>query len=258
MKRRHLILVACVGAFALGAVVAPAHSAPPRSYDGANKAYAAGNWADAIAGYEALVAAGLNNRDLYFNLGNAYLRHDRLGPAIYNYERAVRLSPGCSDCKHNLAIARAEVASRWPDRMRSAEKITTWERIATYMATTSLTIVFLAINLLFFGGLIVVRLLQRGPGRIAMIVASVLAGMATVAVGVLLWANVELTQNTKRGVVLDDQLHMRDGAYEKSVEGALIHAGLRVRIIGGESGWVQIRLNNGHEGWVQSKSIGEL
>ncbi len=247
------------GAIAMLAVCASTVvAAAPRSYSGANEAYEQGRWDDAIAGYEALVGAGLAHEDLYFNLGNAYLRADRLGPAIFNYERALRLAPGFADAKHNLRIARDEVAKRWQDRMKSAEKETSWVRVVTYLSSGTLTLLFLAANLVFFAGLVGSRLLPRGGLRLGVLATSAVAGLVTIALAVLLWGNVNYTQKVKHGVVLDDRLHMRDGAYEQSVEGAQIHAGLRVRIIGRESGWVNIRLTNGHEGWVPTKSIGEL
>ena len=235
-----------------------ASAGAPHSFTGANRAYGEGRWDDAVAGYESLVAAGLVNRDLYFNLGNAYFRSGHLGPAIYNYERALRLSPSFADAKHNLALARDEVATRWPDRMKSAEKPSTWIRIVTFLSTRTLTVLFLAFNLAFFCGLIFVRLVRRGAFRTSLIVTSVVAGMLTISAAVLLWSNVHYTQKVHYGIVLNDQLHMREGAYEQSGEGALIHAGLRVRVIGRESGWVQIGLANGHAGWVPDKAIGEL
>lgn len=240
-------------------VAAQQQSAPaPHSYQGANTAYEQGNWTAAIAGYEALVAAGVSHEDLYYNLANAFLRADRLGPAIYNYERALRLAPDFSDARHNLAIARAEVARRWQDRMKSAETEPTWIRVVTYLRATTLGAIFVACNLLFFGCLIGVRLLGRGPARSGLIAGSLFTGLAVFLAGAVLAGSIYFTRSVKLGIVLDDQLHMRDGAYEQSGEGALIHAGLRVRIIGRESGWVNIRLNNGHEGWVPAKSLGEL
>lgn len=242
----------------LSCAAASAAAAPPRSFDGANKAYAEGRWADAIAGYEALVAAGMTNRDLYFNLGNAYFRDGRLGPAIYNYERALRLAPEFGDARHNLELARDEVAKRWPERMKSAEKVSTWIQLITTVSTGTLSALFLVFNLLFFGALIIALLLRRGAGRTTAIIAGIAAGVVTVALGIVLWSNIQYTQKLDHGIVLDDQLHMREGAYEQSGEGALIHAGLRVRIVGRESGWLHIRLANGHAGWVPAKAIGEL
>ena len=44
---------------------------------------AQGYYQQAIAGYEQLVAAGIHNAKLYYNLGNAYFRLNDLGHAIY-------------------------------------------------------------------------------------------------------------------------------------------------------------------------------
>src|SRR5712692_10527969 len=48
----------------------------------------------AITGYEQLIAAGIHNARLYYNLGNAYFRLHDLGHAILYYRHGLRLEPG--------------------------------------------------------------------------------------------------------------------------------------------------------------------
>ena len=62
-----------------------------------NDAYYRGEYAAAIAAYEQVAALGVINEDLYYNLGNAYYRAGRMGPAIYNYERALTLDSDQED-----------------------------------------------------------------------------------------------------------------------------------------------------------------
>ena len=51
---------------------------------------------------------------------------------------------------------------------------------------------------------------------------------------------------------------MREGTDDDSAERAHIHAGLVVRVLERETGWLKIRLNNGAEGWAPHSAIGEL
>ena len=47
----------------------------------------------AASKYQLLLDSGINNSELYCNLGNAYLQSGSLGRAIANYERAAAARP---------------------------------------------------------------------------------------------------------------------------------------------------------------------
>lgn len=72
------------------------------SFAKANAAYTAGNYAEAIHGYEDIIKAGIADASVFYNLGNAYYRNGRLGAAIVNYERALALTPNLESARENL------------------------------------------------------------------------------------------------------------------------------------------------------------
>ena len=57
--------------------------------------------------FQAAVDAGIENGQLYYNLGNTHLRLGEIGRAIANYRRAERLTPGDGRLKANLRFARS-------------------------------------------------------------------------------------------------------------------------------------------------------
>jgi tetratricopeptide (TPR) repeat protein len=61
----------------------------------------------AAASFETLVKLGVRNGYLFYNLGNAYLKANRLGEAIANYRRATLYIPDYSDLEENLRYARS-------------------------------------------------------------------------------------------------------------------------------------------------------
>ena len=81
----------------------------------ANQAYKEGRFLDAVEGYELLLRAGFENGHLYYNMGNALFRLDRLGPAILNYERARLYIPRDADLNFNLNYARDRVQDQMPE-----------------------------------------------------------------------------------------------------------------------------------------------
>ena len=104
-------------------------------FEAANTAYADGNYEEAAAGYEALLAEGAN-ATLYYNLGNARFKQGELAQAILNYERALRLEPNNKDAQYNLAFAQSKITdniveqdfflSSWVRAVRNSLNERTW------------------------------------------------------------------------------------------------------------------------------------
>ena len=60
----------------------------------ANEAYGQEDYIKAIELYEQTLREQGVSSDLYYNLGNAYYKHNEFAKAILNYERALLLNPG--------------------------------------------------------------------------------------------------------------------------------------------------------------------
>jgi len=235
-----------------------AEAAAPPSYAAGNQAYKEGRWGEAIRNYEGLVAAGLVNPDLHYNLGNAYFRDGQLGRAIYHYQRALTLDPDLADAGHNLTLARKLASERWSDRIEGAARAPLWARVVTALSLRSLAWIFLICDLVLFAGLVGRRLRRPGSLHTGLGVAAAGAGVGMVLAGVLLAGHVWRTEGRDVGVVLDDEVGVRESSDEGSVARAVVHGGLEVEITSREPGWLRIELPNRVEGWVPATTVGEL
>jgi tetratricopeptide (TPR) repeat protein len=230
----------------------------PSTFGAANRSYTEGRFDEAIKRYEALVSAGVVHEDLYYNLGNAYFRAGRMGPAIFNYERALRIDPSLSDARFNMDVAREVVAERVVDRLKGAEREPWWVRLATFFSVSQLTIGLIALDVLFFALLIAVRFLATGFLRTALIATSAFAVVALLGTFLLLRGHIYVLEEVQQGVVVADQVVIREGSDARSAEKGKLHPGVRVSLRGRDAGWLRIRLANGMEGWVPESAIGKL
>ena len=71
------------------------------------KAYNENDFERAIDEWRMCSDNGIENADLYFNLGNAYFRNGNLGFSIFYYKKALRLRANDDDIIHNLKFAEA-------------------------------------------------------------------------------------------------------------------------------------------------------
>jgi tetratricopeptide (TPR) repeat protein len=251
MSLRHGIGLLCL----VGALLFTSR-ASGASLQSANEAYKRGDYAAAIAGYEALVAQGIVHEDLYYNLGNANYRAGRYGHAIFNYERALRVAPGQEDSRYNRMVVREAVAADGRSLLHGAEKDPWWVRFSLDFSITATTLALLVGNLLFFTALVVLRFLLPGLVRTALVVLCVFLGVSTAASGLLLAGHTYANENLHNGIVTADLAIMREGPDSSLEERGQLHPGLRVTLLASEPEWLLIRLANGVEGWVPRSSIG--
>ena len=71
----------------------------------ANGLYAEKHYAESAQAYKSLIDKGVQNGYLYYNLGNAYIRMGKTGPAVLNYVRALKWIPRDENLEANLKFA---------------------------------------------------------------------------------------------------------------------------------------------------------
>ena len=103
----------------------------------ANEAYGQEDYITAIELYEQTLREQGVSSDLYYNLGNAYYKHNEFAKAILNYERALLLNPGNEDARFNLEMANTHIVDKidpvgkfflsvWIDSLRNFLSSNTW------------------------------------------------------------------------------------------------------------------------------------
>jgi tetratricopeptide (TPR) repeat protein len=78
-------------------------------WSAANDAYQKLNFDAAAKTYEELLAQGVTDANLFYNLGNAYYQLNQRGKAALMYEKALRLAPRLADARKNLRLARGPI-----------------------------------------------------------------------------------------------------------------------------------------------------
>jgi tetratricopeptide (TPR) repeat protein len=225
-----------------------------RLFDSANTLYTENNFEAAINIYEEIIAAGIESPELYFNLGNAYYRLNRLSGAILNYERALKLSPRDEDIRFNLDIARSHLR----DRIEELPEffLNRWLRNLSALMTTNqwaLAGVFFFILLLFFlTGFLFTRSLSS---RKALFVLILISAFFTLAAVGLSWIQKKHLTDRTQAIVTLPALVVKSSPDENSTDLFVIHEGTKLRITGELTDWWEIKLADGKKGWVKEGSF---
>jgi tetratricopeptide (TPR) repeat protein len=258
--RIFLALLALGIVFAGGAARADEPLAAGRdvTFHRGNDAYLHGHYADAVSAYEQVAALGVRSVDLFYNLGNAYLKSGQLGPAIYNYERALELDPGQEDAQFNLKAARAEAQKKAEDRLVGGDGTPMWQRAVAPYSVGTLGWLFFGLYGLLFTVLIVLHFVQPGFLRVGLWASFAFLMIGTGVAAALFGGRLYLANRVAQAVVLPDSVQIKDGPDANYTSSFSVHAGLRVRVTEKDQDWARVRLSNGLEGWLRERDLGRL
>lgn len=223
----------------------------------AGESYRSGQFDNAIKIYEQIRSEGYEGTSLYFNLANSYYRIGKLGEAILNYERALKLSPNDEDVKHNLAFANLSTIDRiqplptfflfdWWESILATLTVNGW----TYLAYFFFILLIVLVVIYFFAKTIFQQKLILFSGL----------GILTVFLLVvsLLVVKINKEENVIEGVVIEQSLTVKTSPDMKSTDAFVIHEGLKVNLEDKLDNWVKIRLVDGKVGWIEKGAVEKI
>lgn len=199
--------------------------------------------------FESIVAGGIGNGRLEYNLANSYLQAGELGRAVLHYRRAERLRPRDPLLHNNLREAKSRCLTNIPPTRGSAllKSIFFWhydtstrERVCAAGCTYVLLWILLALR-------------SAWPSRSLAISAMFSAGATMVLGGsaaVDSWSDGHAPGGVVTGV--DVVVHKGPGSiYQRQFEQPL-QQGVEFTRIGERGDWWNIRLPDGHSGWIDA------
>lgn len=233
------------------AVVAQLDNAA-RLLDQGNLHFRDGNFDEARTSYEEALSLGFESGAVYYNLGNAYFRLDRLGKAMLNYQRAARFLRDDPALTHNMDLVRSRardqlsvlprpIWAKWWNGMvdRIGVRALFWSGVFAWLAGVGL-----AGRRLLTGTWSAV-----GRRLSAFLVAiGLLAGSGAVATSVARSDNVSAVVTSARADVLEEPSN-------SSRTAVVIHEALVLDVLELEGHWVHVRLPNGVVGFVERETI---
>jgi len=211
---------------------------------------------EAAEKYQMVVDSGVHNRELYFNLGNAYLQRGQIGRAIAGYHRALRIDPTWSDARNNLAHAKKLVGD--PAQVAvSVVGSTNWAGRATDLLISGVhprLILMLAI-VCWYGIWIAVALRLAGV-RVAWKSLATIALCSSLAAGGLYFYVERQLSPGSRAVVVAESVSLRAGDGENFAEVAAVSSseGRAVSVLHQRGDWAQVRIGN-QTGWLHRHAL---
>lgn len=219
----------------------------------ANTAYAAGEYARALALYDS-VRTEYGSAALHYNIGNCHFKLNDIPRAILFYERALRLAPAANDIQANLELARQQVVDRvhalpsfslgngWSG-FRGGRDVDQWARRALWGG---------ALFFVLLGAAMFLRLLALRRTLQAMAGVTLLFTLA--AIGFAAARKAEVTSDHE-AIIMTAKVDVRSAPREGTTVLFVLHKGTKVEVVQQENGWNEVRLPNGNMGWMPAPSM---
>ncbi len=204
--------------------------------------------------FEQIAALKPKNAEVYYNLGNTYYRLNRIGPAVVNYQRALKINPAYKEAKDNLSLTEGRIANRihstgdiffidWWENLTHPNKASSWAVAA--LITFTLIITCLAVR----------RFVPSGE-KLPVQLPGVLGFVCTIFL-VLAFAAAQRTEQATAAVVMQNDAPMMNGE-QKGKPLSLIPEGTTVKIVGEKGNWAEITLPDGRNGWLSQSLISKI
>ncbi len=224
-------------------------------FERANTFYEKQMYDSALSYYNKIVESGINNCNVYYNIGNVYFRQNKLGLAILNFEKAYKQNPKDADISANLRFAQLNIVDRIPMPARSFFNHLSWRLHTLFSLNSQLWILFfclLFLSLSFAFGLFVSHNVRLWLIYIASL-CILIGGLLSISVSIKIYD----AEKKQFAIVLEKTVDAKNQPDGNKVL-FTVHEGTKFQIKKSFDNWCFVSLPNGVSGWVENDTLGKI
>jgi tetratricopeptide (TPR) repeat protein len=226
-------------------------------FEKGNALYQKGNYTEAITAYESVLNSKKQSAELYFNMANCYYKLNKVAPAIYNYEKALVLSPNDKEIKNNLKFAQKMTI----DEIKEVPKVGFAKFLRDFTAEFHydtwawIAVSFAALFLLFFLGYYFSQ--TTLSKRIFFLGMFGLVFLILISVAAAIFEKSHY-ENERPAIIFSEVAEVKGEPKSASSDVYTLHEGTKVFVHETLDNWRKIELTDGSEGWIESSAIKEV
>lgn len=223
----------------------------------ANNLYKNGKHLEAIKLYEEVSTNNLVSSELYFNLGNCYYKLNKVAPAIYNYEKALKLNPTNEDALNNLIFAKRLTL----DRIETLPKTFLQQINLNYISKLTITNWAITCILLSLSAAVFFLLYYYSFSSLKkklFFVSTILSFTLLITSLAISFHQYTKKTNTIEAIIYATKASVKNEPTKNGDETFIIHEGTKVTVLDSVDDWTKIKLQDGKTGWLKNHEINLL
>lgn len=209
--------------------------------------YRNGDYEKALSGFIKITQQN-SSADIYYNIGNCYMKTGDLGKAVAAYLSARKRDAKDADIKHNLDFA----LTKTKDQFTLNDISGVGDLIQSFIGGINirkLQILYIFLLLIFSFTVLRSFFLTKSFREVFWIISFLMILMSFI-----LYQRVKMW-NIETGVADSEEVVVRYGPGHSETEAFRIHEGAFFQIHNRNSNWLQISILNGKTGWVLSEDV---
>jgi hypothetical protein len=220
----------------------------------AGEAYSEGRFEQALVTYQEIVDQGYAAADLYYNMGNAAFRSNKLGYAVLYYEKALKLDPSHEAAKKNLNYVsryKEDQLERVPELF-----IRTWIRAIyqmfslrgwSYIAITLFALMLAGVLGYIFSPMLAVKKAGFFTGLVALL-------LFVLSLTAAVHRHSEFT-SPDSAIIVHPSVVVKSTPSLSGTDLFVLHEGTKLTMGEEVSGWIEITISDGRVGWIPEESL---
>jgi len=220
----------------------------------ANQMYQNKEYDEAIEKYQAILDLEYSSAALYYNLGNAYYRSGKIGFAILNYERGLKLEPDDEDIQNNLETVKA----RTIDKIKEVPQIFIvdwWISFITMFSAITLQLLVIFFYLLLLVSVTIFFITKQKRIQRYLLYSSLAGLLGAIFFTIILFANVSRETSEEFAILTKNTIAAKQSPDESSNDLFVVHEGLKVAVTTQFGEWIEIKLYDGKVGWLPKDAL---
>ncbi|PQJ79922.1 tetratricopeptide repeat protein [Polaribacter porphyrae] len=223
-------------------------------FSSANELYKTEKFEEAIKTYKQIEKQGNISSELFYNLGNAYYKINKVGPSIYYYEKSLKLDPLNEDAKNNLVFAKRlalDNIEELPKSVFQKLNVNFLQKIS-YNQWAIVVVGFSILGSLLF--LLFYFSLSPSKKRFYF-VTSILSFLLLIVSFIITYNQYNFHQNNKEAIVFAEETEIRNAPTLNSEKVFTLHEGTKVIVLDNVDDWRKIKIADGKVGWIVANEI---
>ena len=226
-------------------------------FDSANDFYKIEKFEKAIELYQQIALKGTISAELYYNLGNSYYKINKVGPAIYYFEKAQKLDPTNEDTQNNLIFAKRLALDNIEELPKNIfQKFN--ENYLQQLSYNQWAIVSVVFSFLVSLLVLLFYFANSSTLRRVYFVSSICSFLLLIISLLITYNQFLFFKNNKEAIVFAETSNVKNAPTFNSEEVFILHEGTKVIVLDTIDNWKKIKLADGKQGWINAKEIKEL
>lgn len=223
-------------------------------FNNGNENYSNGEYELAIENYQTVLDNGYESFELFYNMGNAYFRLNKVGKSILYYEKARKINPDDDDLIQNLNIAKL----RTIDKIEEIDSFFAHEILSGISNSLGLG-VWSFLSLIFIWLSLVVGILFVMTKSASSKKTLFLVSLLGILLAIFSYYFASVTYSNKvddsGAILMQASVYVKSSPDNSGTDLFILHEGAKLNISDLKNGWANIKLSNGKTGWIPIGSV---